>query len=817
MTTAPPQPPLIESRLTRVGRVARRFNPDTRWFHPVLAVVWLYVIAGVHQWTHLSPWVMAPVGLAATAAAVLTVRRLYSEIDYGPQQQRATTRFAGVAGAIGTCWLVWTGSQPRQPPLAISGAAVGILAIGGVAVGAFYWMVTTKAPARKEALAEVRVVEQTAHQQAQTQVQQEQTASEHRPLMDRAKLPGMKVIAKTDTAAGYMLTILDNPDGPYKFGGLHDACGAIASILAHELAPQGIRLGAHQVRAEETDSAHTFHLHVSTKNVFRGNLTYRFDQPVTSIRQPLVPALYEDGKPVELTLYGRNAVHVGTTGSGKTVFANNIIGGATRTVDGKVWIGATSKLNPLVIPWLAPWLLGHTTEPVLDRVAGEDPQEVTDMLADFYHVVCLHNEQLGKESQRIATPADPAVVCIIEEASDLLEDYPHIKSKTHDGHLWNASKIINAIARVDRSAGDSIYLLTQFGLMDALGADGSKAKRNITVRIAGRTETAHDGYATLVRMNHVDTTKLDSNMVLVQPSIETPRAIPAKAFHLDGDELIAPVAHRNTSNQATLPAYITNELGDRYARRWDADRLPELVRAAHLSYGVTWPVTSSGSLPKPERVTVEAAPVQVETDEEAEMTADELMDRSDVLFEQARDKISKYGTLGATMSAIFDKIRAVNAPSFIPTVQMARVIGRPGEEAAIVADLSEHPWKLAPRERDGQLGWLKADVLAAIRRHLTGDESPAAREEVPAETVALLTALRGSLVFDERQDWIPTDDIFAAIAERMGWGSLVDGGRKLAEALAPLGIESSRPSVNGQKRMAYPVGALAAAIERHAE
>jgi hypothetical protein len=802
-----------------VGDAAREWDPDARWLHPFAAVLWLYAVLGLAHWTHLNMWLMILPGTATTVAAVLTVRKFYNEIEYGAQHTKEATWFMWGAGLVTTAWMVYAASRPPESRwLLVHINALGLLVVGGAALGAFYGMITTKAPGRKADISEAKAEDLALHSASQLAAYQEKIASEYAPLMDRGGVPGMKVIDKKETDAGFRLTILDNPDTPYKFGKLQDACGSIASILAHEYALQGIALAAHHVRAEESGAAHMFYLHVSTKNVFGQDLPYRFDQPISSFLKPIVPGVYEDGKPVELTLYGKTVVHVATTGGGKTVWANNIIAGVGRTNNAVPWFGATSKLTPLSIPWLAPWLLGHTDEPVVDAIAGQNAQRVTDLLAEFYHVVCIHNEQIGATGQRIATPDDPSVMFFLEEASALLEDYSSIKSRTFDGHDWNASQIINACARELRAAGDGLYLLTQFGLMDALGTHGSKVKRNITVRIAGRTETAFDGTSTLVRMDHVDTTQLSNNEQLVQPSVETPRAIPAKAFHLDGDELIAPVATRNTRNKPRLPEYVTSQLGDAYHRRWSPEYLPELARAAHVTYGVTWPAPPS--LPPGESVTVEVAgtvpeqPQRGDTGDtgQVRLTAEELLDQGAAQMAHARDQIRKYGTLGETMTAVFGKIRAENAPDFVPCPLLARVIERDDAEG-LQRELSSPPWGLSTVEFEGQQGWWKRDILAAIRTYLGAPASP---QPSPSEdTVRLLDALAKSPQIPEDGEYLKSAIVLRVAADELDWPANTDGSRRVAAALRDIQIEAERPS-GGDRSMSYRLGELRVAMARWA-
>ncbi|MBW0011313.1 MAG: hypothetical protein JO063_14590 [Pseudonocardiales bacterium] len=80
-TQAPPRgrrwvDPFEVARPTLWG-IARTFDPDRRWFHPVITALWAYALAGVPVWTHLSPWILVPVGLAGTLLGVLAARRCY--------------------------------------------------------------------------------------------------------------------------------------------------------------------------------------------------------------------------------------------------------------------------------------------------------------------------------------------------------------------------------------------------------------------------------------------------------------------------------------------------------------------------------------------------------------------------------------------------------------------------------------------------------------------------------------------------------------------------------------------------------------------
>ncbi|MBV9030865.1 MAG: hypothetical protein JO364_11305, partial [Pseudonocardiales bacterium] len=732
-TQAPPRgrrwvDPFEVARPTLWG-IARTFDPDRRWFHPVITALWAYALAGVPVWTHLSPWILVPVGLAGTLLGVLAARRCYPLREYGHDQHAHASWLTVLAGLALTTWLVYAAQiRPTNTD------ALGWLVLGTMVFGGAYAVVRTQAPGHKAHLERHRVEVTTQHQE----LDEEKTLNMWEEILATAGCEGVRVPHRQSTKAGFTLTIEDNPTRPIKFGGLCSAVGDIASVAAGHLADQGVRLGAEQVRAEETDRANLFLLHVSTANVFAHSIPYPLDRPVGTIRHPIRPGLYEDGEDIKLRLLGVHGVMVGATGSGKSVFSNNVIAEVTHCCDALLWICASDKLLPLIYPWLHPWFAGTTDRPVLDWVAGEDPTRVLQQLAALYQLVKLRNKKLGPLSKFEPTPTDPAIECILEEASDLLLDNSTITIRTFDGKEMNGSQLVNAITRAARSAGVSLLMLTQYGLMDALGTQGNMAKRNITLRVAGKTYTDYDGSATLVGMDRVRTTKLRDHTLLIQPSSEVPRVIPAKAYELDGVDQIAPVAARNTATVPRLPAWLHAELGAAYAGRWLPERLPELAELVHAQ-ALRWPALSSepsGAVtPVSEELLHHTAvdpdsgdnPGQPPTPEEiTRMTAD-----AEQKMDQAIETFRKYGSLGKTMTEVLEAIRAENAPAFISAGQLAFVtnrVDRDGDWTAagrdLIAELRANPWRLEPIERDGTLGWERATLMDHIRAYLTGVTSP---------------------------------------------------------------------------------------------
>jgi hypothetical protein len=92
----------------------------------------------------------------------------------------------------------------------------------------------------------------------------------------------------------------------------------------------------------------------------------------------------------------------------------------------------------------------------------------------------------------------------------------------------------------------------------------------------------------------------------------------------------------------------------------------------------------------------------------------------------------------------------------------------------------------------------------------TGEPLP-----LPADTLALLGALAATNLLYTQQRWVRSTDILTAVANMLGWPNNTEGGRRLSAALAPVGVESTRESIEGKKYTVYPMVALREAIKQH--
>lgn len=709
-----------------VGQALREFEPDLRWFVPVVAALWAYTLAAIPVWTGLPSWLLIAPGVASATAGVWLARHFYGVVEYGHQQRRVAQALAVGAGGVMTAWMVYAGlANPLRP------SALGILVVAVLVCGAAFAALHTRAPSVKAEVEQKRGEVIGAHAERLTEVEQAKAREEWQEIAEQANPKcGIRFVAKTTQPGGFYVDFADNPTKPIKWQGFCDMVGSMLSIASARLAPAGIVLSEGDLSPEQPEGmpAHMFRLHVFTSNEFVATLTYPMDRPIGTIVEPRIIGRYKDMSPLGVCLCGNHGVMCAGTGGGKTVCANCLIAGVLECGDAEVWMGGTSKLTPLAYPWLLPWLLGRTDRPVIQYVAGEDPRSVTEMLAELYREAKRRNSKLGRKSKHSPSKDEAAVVCFIEEASDLLMNHDTVRVATFDGHNWNASQILNAIAQIARAASISIFLLTQFGIMDALGTHGSLMRRNLTIRICGRTYTYSDGSDILTAISRPNTTRLKDNTLLVQPAMEEPRVMAAKAYFLDGAETIGPVAEKYTARRTE---WIPPQAGDAFRERWSAQRLPELAAIA-ADEGLTWPGsvhTGSPAVVENDQPALSAAPAEEsETmSDDVKNTLDQASAKMDVAIEQAR----KYGPLGPLMGQIMDKVNAENAPEFIPAGVLAQGLGRvpeggdrdtAGDELA--GELAGRPWFLSPTRREGTLGWPRDLILGTIRAFLEGRPVP---------------------------------------------------------------------------------------------
>lgn len=563
------------------------WNP--MWYHPLLAAVWLFFLGWLPGWSDLSPWWWSAVGAAGVPMAVLATGVKVPEGVYGAKVYARARALSGVAVASACAWLIYAGHELG----ARTGRALGALAFWLLLVGSAYAVLRLTGPRRA---AELR--QEAREKRADDEYERLQTDTAR--LWDQwLTAAGLVVEIEhvTPTPAGYTLHLAAIPDDRGQLANhatLLTALKTLAGYASRHYRRLGKTIGHSQLRAEETLNADQFLLHVDIERPLAGVLHHPGDRGARDWTQPATLGMYQDGNPLALDLYGRHIAMVAATGGGKSVVLHNLIEAATGASNCIVMVATTSKLMPIVWPWLEPWLDGTTQRPVIDAIAGESLSEVLHLLKCVYRILKERNARLGPHgSKHIATVDDPAFLIILDEATDVADAKEEIV-RTFDGKEWKTAKFFKYMTSTLRSAGGGIAFFTQTGLYDALGNEGSATMRNVRIRIAGRTEVPHDGNVTLRRIKGVDTTQLTDNMIMVQGDNEIPRAIPAKVYLLDDARQIRPLAIANTRYRPTgFPEWMLEKLGPTWSERWLPDRQETLVEVCRRQ-GLTYPITADG-------------------------------------------------------------------------------------------------------------------------------------------------------------------------------------------------------------------------------
>lgn len=690
------------------------WTPDRRWAHPLEAAMWCYVAAlvGSYDPFAIPGWVMAFPGVVAAVLGVARARRAWPVDEFGGDIGPSMAWLAAVAGIVAGAWLVFA---CYTSPL----SAVGWLAICTAWFGGWYALLRTSAPKAAAAIV-----------QAQKDAELAAATATWREILKATGLP-LKIAETRPTRAGYVIGVEPADDShPVSFDTLRGKLPDLTVKAAAILARSGAAVRAGDIRIEETSVAHVHLIHVCTKHVLTQTIPYEPIPEPTTIADPIDPALYEDGRLVELVfggdLGGTNGKIVGATGSGKTVLANCIIGRVGECVDALVGVIASDKLVPLTYPWVRPWLDGRAAAPGIDFVAGQDPRRVLEMLAAVYRIVRERNDRLANAPTHVATPTAPAIVLLIEESGDMAPRRDTIV--THDGQRADFSKLLHMICKADRSAQVSLLMMNQSDLYGALGDYGPEIARNTPLRVCLKTLAPQDGMSVLpgLSASYTDTSKLRNHSMLVQPSIEDPRVMPAKSYRLDRAD-VHPVSIRNSGWRPALEPDIAALLGDLWSGRWDADRLPELAAAAARD-GLEWPVgrpdTPEDPIDVELRKLLEAhAPTDTLAEGQA-VEGGEFPDAAKGVAElnEVAGRIGTPLTLPEPLAAVVAILAEPQAPKdFISTRQLAILLGRVG------GDADEAELKEAARRLGRELSAVDEDIRSVQRGKLQGYDVPALR------------------------------------------------------------------------------------------
>ena len=328
-------------------------------------------------------------------------------------------------------------------------------------------------------------------------------------------------------------------------------------------------------------------------NTITGTIPNPGPRTATTMSQPITLGKYDNGTTISFDSLGRNTVMTGAIESGKTNLTHNYLDNLLSKTDNLTWIASTKKMNPLVLPWLRPWLTGRTSRPVIDRIAGTNLHEVLFLLDDFRHLATVLARRARFTERRVVTPNDPAISLVIDDADTLLES-KDVRVNTFDGEKGvTASELLSDIYDIARTASMNVFLSTQGRVAEGCGSDGLKVIRNSAVRISGRTVSLTDSNGILTdSKDAVRATKLRDHTLLMDIAHETQGATLAKAFDLSDGTLISRHAEEYTDRRPTMPEDLAGLLGESYSRRWVPERQQDLFEAC-MALGISYPVNGA--------------------------------------------------------------------------------------------------------------------------------------------------------------------------------------------------------------------------------
>jgi hypothetical protein len=624
-----------------------------------------------------------------------------------------------------------------------------------------------------------------------------------RAIFDASDLAAIEIAERREweSRAGFTLICGPHPNAAKRatFAQFVQALPAVVTNADYMLKRHdGTRIGEDCIIPEKGVGGSEFLLNVRTVDVFKRVVDYPVRETPGDIQDGLPDVgLAQDGEIVNMT--AAHAKIVGASGGGKTNLANVMIARTTQTANAMPWICGSDKLVTLVFPWLLPWLEGRTDWPVIDYIAGQDRKRILMMLRNALLLCDERNRRNRRKSKREPTADEPTIIIYFEETSHAVEDDKTV-IVCHDGLKRNISGLLYAIGRAGRSANIWIKLMTQVNLYGAIGSHGPELMRMLGERVVLRTYVRQDGDNSLHGLPvPVNTTLLRDFSGYIQPSIEEARAVPWKPYLLDGDDMIVPVAERNTAWTPQLEegSQLWDEPG--YRDRWWPEALEELFEAVEDEDGCEWRVW-------PEQ-TEDAGDVATEYDPAA---AEASVDR-----EAALDGADRPDEVDDELRAMAEEERRRMAEEEPPARPSPRPRGH-GSGEPLTSDRTEIPG--ATETLDKMRGFVdrvreEADRLEAERLARTaGNATERTGELYPVHPIPEpLAAVIGWLDrTGYAADWVRTGEL----AEQLHADDPVRFGRELGALVAVVATNVPR-RIDARQRKGYRITDLREAADRH--
>jgi S-DNA-T family DNA segregation ATPase FtsK/SpoIIIE len=454
---------------------------------PALAGMLALTGAVLHsRFPHMAPFVAA---LAAVVAAGL------SRPEIAPDLRRIERGYAITVTIAAGLWLAFaTTHGPGTTPLP------ALLVTGTILGGVPWW----------------------AHRRRRVKVRVERTLEAWPDIADALGMPGSRVLSAVVDLWGWRARI--SLRRGQTVNDLMNRVPALESGL-------GTRPGAVRVEPDPDRADHAL-IRVLHADPHARAIPYPTDQhpPTASITGPVPLGLFEDARPVTLTLAHRHGLLGGVAGAGKSGVLNVILAYLVACPDVVLW-GIDLKGGMEFGPWAS----------CLNRLATS-ASEAADLLADAIAILDARAHHLTAEGSRLwtPTPSTPALVIVIDEYAELAEQSQ--AAVIHAGSL----------ARRGRAVALTLLAATQRPTQKAMGSGAVRSQMDIRICLRVRERRDVDlilGQGMLAAGWHAHTLDAPGKFLISTPEHHTPRR--ARAYLLTDDD-VAAIAARHQPNRPPL-------------------------------------------------------------------------------------------------------------------------------------------------------------------------------------------------------------------------------------------------------------------------
>jgi DNA segregation ATPase FtsK/SpoIIIE, S-DNA-T family len=439
------------------------------------------------RFPHTAPFVAV---LAVVMAAGL------SRPEIAPDLRRIERGYAITVTIAAGLWLAFaTAHGPDAAPLP------ALLVLGTVLGGMPWW----------------------AHRRRRAKVRVERTLEAWPDIADAIGLPSSRVLSAVVDLWGWRARI-----GLRRGQTFHDLVNRVPALESG----LGTRPGAVRVEADPDRADHAL-IRVLHADPHAQAIPYPTDQhhqPAASITRSVPLGLYEDARPVTLTLAHRHGLLGGVAGAGKSGVLNVILAYLVACPDVVLW-GIDLKGGMELALWAS----------CLNRLATT-ASEAADLLADAIAILDARAHHLTTEGSRLwqPTPSTPALVIVIDEYAELAEQSP--------------TAVIHAdsVARRGRAVALTLLAATQRPTQKAMGSGAVRSQMDIRICLRVRERRDVDlilEQGMLAAGWHAHTLDAPGKFLLSTPDHHTPYR--ARAYLLTDND-VSTIAARHHPNRPLL-------------------------------------------------------------------------------------------------------------------------------------------------------------------------------------------------------------------------------------------------------------------------